>query len=294
MFLCYTDADNTDIAEEPSDDDEKGEEPFVGPAELMNIMSNLMEDHNGHELIADDTDKDGQANVIILSSDENDDQALPNMNFPPLMENFGGMFEELPIIEDVPIIEEVVISRPNQKNVPQDISDLLKPASIQQQMMNMMEEVTEFADRILQGMKNRMRPLRYEEHRLSAVHDPQGSNLNLPIRVIPIEWQGITEDRGMGVADTDTGSHGANTQHADNPSVDKTNEVMTVPTKNEEGKEAQHEVKPEEKPEGKVLIRTERVTELEEPKHRAVPADQPMLQAIQKLRGSNKEKKSEI
>lgn len=305
MFLCYIDADNTDVPEELSDD-ENVEDPFIGPDELMNIMSNLVEEHNGYDLVRDTADEDKQAKVIVFSSEEDNDRVIPDMNFLPLMENFvevqtPGIFEERPIIEDVqdldipelPIIEEVVISSPNQNNVPHHTSDLLQPTSIQQQMMNMMEEVTQFADRILQGMKNRMRPLRYEEQRLSAVQDPRESNRNLPIRVIPIKWQELSEDNGMDVAERDEGSHGIATQHEDNPSTVETDEAPSV--KNEEGKETQqHELKPEAKPEGKSLIRTERVTELDEPKHSSASADQPVLHVIQQLGASTNEGKSEI
>lgn len=283
---CFvaTDDTDTDILDEPITQEELVK-TFTGPVELMDIMSNLLEDQDGYDLIADNTEDDhSQGSVVLLPSEEDENKALPvpDVNFFPLMGNLME-FQDVGRMEELPIIEEVVISGPNEYSKTHYMSNSMQPPPVQQQMMNIMEEISQFANGIVQEMKNRFRPIAYDEW---MVPDTVGDH-NLPIRVIPIEWHETAKDDAMDVAERDQSSYGAVTKKVDTPSAE--DEAPSNPGKSKDIDEAaQHELaselKPKVNPEEKVLIRTERVTDLEE-----LPADKPLLQVIQYKTSSTEE-----
>ena len=247
-----------------------------GPLAFMNIMEDLIEDHDAYNPMTDSTeDEYPEGSVMVVSSLEDAPEALSNINYIPLM---GSVLElQGPdMLEEIPIIEEVVISDPDENVNTHYMGDAMQPPVIQKQMVDIMEEVSQFANRVMQEMKNRFRPVE---------HDKWTAPNTQPIKIIPIQWQETADDHAMDdAAKVDKGSHGAVDEKVHTPSVeeadDKKKDAKTVE------EESPNTLKVEAKPEEKVLIRTERVTIPEEE-----PADKPTLHIIQ---ASTKEGNSKI
>lgn len=248
-----TDKD-TDVQDKPISQKEETVLTLSGPLAFMNIIEDQFKNQDVYNPIADSTEDDHpEGNVIVVSSVEDVPDALSNVNYIPLM---GSVMElqDPDMLEEIPIIEEVVISDPDENIHTHYMGDAMQPPVIEKEMVDIMEDVSQFANRIMQQMKNRFRPVVYDKWTASNTQ---------PIKVIPIPWQETAGDHAIDdAAEVDKVSHGAGDENVHTSSVaeadDKRKDAKTVE------QESPNAMKLEAKPEEKALIRTERVTIPEE------------------------------
>ena len=244
-----TDKD-TDVQDEPISETKETAITLSGPFALMNIMEDLFEDQDAYNPITGSTEDDHpEGNVMVVSSLEDAPEPLSNVNYIPLMESVLEL-QGPGMLEEIPIIEEVVVSDPDENINTHYMGDAMPPPVIQKQMVDIMEEVSQFTNRVMQEMKNRFRPVE---------HDKWMAPNTQPIKVIPIQWEETADDYAMDdAAEVDKDSHGAVDEKVHTPSAeepdDKKKDAKTVE------EESPNALKLEAKPEEKVLIRTERVT----------------------------------
>ena len=316
-FIATDGNDDTDHLDDLTTGKEDMVNAFTGPIEFMNILSNLFEDQDSYDLVTDNTKDDrSQDNAIVLSSGKDEHEAFPDVNFIPLMGNpvvedpgnvivlssgedehkvlsdvnfiplMGNPVVQDPgMLEEIPIIEEVVISHPNEDSETHYMGDSMEPPVTQEEMVDIMEEASQFVNRMMQAMTNRFRPLGYDEW---MVPGTQERNHNLPLSVVSVEWEGPAKDNAMNdVAEINQGSHGAGAEKADTPDVkeagDRSKDVKATE------KKMSSALEPKAKPEEKVLTRTERVTNPED-----LPADEPTFRVVQHQKESAEGGKSEI
>ena len=265
-FIATDDNKGTDLLKEPIIDEVDMVNALTGAEEFMKTLSNLFEDQDSYDLITDNTKDHSQGNVIVLSSEED-----------------VVDFQDPYMLEEIPIIEGVVISSPNENRETYYMGNSVEPPAIQEDMADIMEEVSQLGKKIMQAMNKRFHPLVFDKWMMPGT---QEHNHNLPLKILPVEWQESAEGNVKNEGDKiDEGSHAAGTEKADTPSVEEVGDKGTDIKAAE--RKMSSALEPLAKAE-KVLIRTERVTNPEE-----TPADKPTLHGIQQQRESAENIKSE-